>query len=132
MVAEGGEIAPPTEGSLPLAGALPPIHHHHQAPPPLISGQIRPKGDIMTKYYWVKWHIHSHKWYANGQSTHDDFETDELIENHPLRELIDRREKYGHEQAGITHPSHKIREDYNIVTWNELTEDEYYEFEGLI
>ncbi|MGD9697521.1 hypothetical protein [Acinetobacter sp.] len=84
------------------------------------------------KYYWVKWKINSHKWYESGQRSHNEFETDELIRNHPIRELIDRRKKYGEEHVADDFPKHRAREDYDLVNWKELTREEFEEFDGWI
>ena len=63
----------------------------------------------MQKYYWVKWKINSHNWYENGQQSHNEFECDELIKQHPIAELIERREKYGKEQEADDNPKRRIR-----------------------
>ena len=52
-----------------------------------------------------------------------------VIKKHPLQFQIDCNEKYGDE-----HDDHGygVKEEYKIISWNELTEEEYKKFDGHI
>lgn len=85
----------------------------------------------MKKYYFVYYKCKRYGWRPNGTSSGShETECQTVVDIHPLQFQIDCNEKYGHERdigGGYT-----AREEYTIVSWNELSEEEYFKYEGMV
>lgn len=85
------------------------------------------------KYYWVLFFVKKYIWNDKGISLGcNEIWCEELTDQHPLKLLIERREKYGQEHAYEPPQGYKTREDYALRNWKEITEAEYSEFKDWI
>ena len=88
----------------------------------------------MNKYYFVYYECYRRDWVKSGEEwicCQPRTTTCQDVTNiHPLQWQLDCNEKY----APIieTSKNNKHSEDYKIMSWNELTEEEYNKFEGHI
>ena len=83
------------------------------------------------KYYFIFYQCTTYGWNSEGVSTgsHTQLAQD-IVDIHPLQWQIDCNKKYGKQHP--THGDHTKREEYLVMNWKELTEEEYNKFSGWI
>lgn len=88
----------------------------------------------MKKHYFIVYECKRYGWKPErlgGTSTGSNISKNQhLTELHPLQWQIEQNEKYGkqHEVGG----GYTAREEYLVLNWIEISEEEYFKFLGHI
>lgn len=86
---------------------------------------------VDKKYYFIVYECTQYGWNSNGISTgRTIIKSQDVIDIHPLDFQIECNKKYGNEHK--TSGGHTIREEYFVLTWNELTVDEYIKYKDQV
>ena len=87
----------------------------------------------MDKYYWVLFKVIKYGWKPNGISTgSSEILTQEVTGLHPLELQIQRKDMYGSEFLCEPPAGAKSREEYTLLNWKEITEQEYIDYKDHI
>jgi hypothetical protein len=83
------------------------------------------------KYYFVYYECEICGWNQSGMSTgSNEVNSQCIIDIHPIQFQLDCNEKYGSEKELSN--GHKKREEYKVISWQELTLEEYKEYKGKV
>lgn len=87
----------------------------------------------MRKYYWVLFRVIRNSWDAKGISKGvEEMHVEELADIHPILLMNERNEKYGKEHDDSPPFGHKARENYGLLNWKEISQEEYEEFSDIL
>jgi hypothetical protein len=90
----------------------------------------------MNKYYFIFYKCQRWGWRKCGKDSNwistgsHVTENQSLSDVHPLQFQLDCNEKYNKEIQD--NDCYKHREEYTVVSWQELTKEEYEQFDGYI
>ena len=87
----------------------------------------------MEKYYWALFEVKKYGWNEKGISTGcSTMKHDDVLKIHPIQYEIDMNDKYGKEFTDEPPKGYKSREEWQLLNWKDITEEEFNKFDGWV